>query len=164
MSTIRLLQITLRTIKFVFFLKIFGIILFHLHQKWNPKTFILFHQMKTFNNHASHCSVSEYKLTKDGVRASTAVTSFVRLLPLYKKIIPGFECSICVEYCWGARYQPLPGFLRWARAIFGPMTTHCSSLMSRKLLSIERRVGRIYVVSLLSLVFTLFPNHFACFM
>lgn len=97
----------------------FGLHLFHSHAKVNPKTLFLFCQMKTFNNHdASHCSVLKYKLTKDGARAATAMTSFVRLLPLCKKIIPGIECAICVEYCLGAPYRPLPGFLRWVARYF----------------------------------------------
>lgn len=97
----------------------FGLHLFHSHTKVNPKTLFLFCQMKTFNNHdASHCSVLKYKLTKDGARAATAMTSFVRLLPLCKKIIPGIECAICVEYCLGAPYRPLPGFLRWVARYF----------------------------------------------
>lgn len=122
----------------------FGLHLFHSHTKENPKTLVLFCQMKTFNNHdASHCSVLKYKLTKDGARAATAMTSFVRLLPLCKKIIPGIECAICVEYCLGAPYRPLLASCAGSRAIFGPMTTRCSSLMSRKLLSTERRDGRI---------------------
>lgn len=70
------------------------------------------------NHDASHCSVLKYKLTKDGARAATAMTSFVRLLPLCKKIIPGIECAICVEYCLGAPYRPLPGFLRWVARYF----------------------------------------------
>lgn len=105
--------INLRTRKFVF------LHLFHSHTKVNPKTLFLFCQMKTFNNHdASHCSVLQYKLTKDGARAATAMTSFVRLLPLCKKIIPGIECAICVEYCLGAPYRLLPGFLRWVARYF----------------------------------------------
>lgn len=35
-----------------------------------------------------------------------------------KKIIPGIECAICVEYCLGAPYRPLPGFLRWVARYF----------------------------------------------
>lgn len=122
----------------------FGLHLFHSHTKVNPKTLFLFCQMKTFNNHdASHCSVLKYKLTKDGARAATAMTSFVRLLPLCKKIIPGIECAICVEYCLGALIGHCLASCAGLRAIFGPMTTRCSSLMSRKLLSTERRDGRI---------------------
>lgn len=82
----------------------FGLHLFHSHTKVNPKTLFLFCQMKTFNNHDA--------------RAATAMTSFVRLLPLCKKIIPGIECAICVEYCLGAPYRPLPGFLRWVARYF----------------------------------------------
>lgn len=98
----------------------FGLHLFHSHTKVNPKTLFLFCHMKTFNNHdASHCSVLKYKLTKDGARAATAMTSFVRLLPLCKKIIPGIECAICVEYCLGAPYRSATAWLpALGRALF----------------------------------------------
>lgn len=136
----------------------FGLHLFHSHTKVNPKTLFLFCQMKTFNNHdASHCSVLKYKLTKDGARAATAMTSFVRLLPLCKKIIPGIECAICVEYCLGAPYRPLPGFLRWVARYFWSDDDTLFQFDVQKVV-----INGEAWVSLLSLIFTLFPNHFAC--